>query len=61
MASKKIVEFVRNEIEATMDSYENDRSQAIEFVRDLLGEDEYRDVLTDRERDEAIRYMKAMR
>jgi hypothetical protein len=61
MASKKIVHFVRDEIESMMDSYENDRKAAIEFVRDLLGENEYRDVLDERETAEAIQYCKGLR
>jgi hypothetical protein len=61
MASKKIVHFVRGEIESMMDSYENDRKAAIEFVRDLLGENEYRDVLDERETAEAIQYCKGLR
>ena len=60
MACKKIAEFVQSEVQATMDGYENDRTTAIEFVRDL-SEREYSDVLTEREIDEAIRYCKALR
>jgi len=50
--------WVEKEVEASIDSWGNPRADAIEHIRDLLNEDEYRDELTDEQVAEALRFLR---
>ena len=41
--------WIEKEVEVNMDSYENTTEEAVDHIRDMLMEGEYRDELTDEE------------
>jgi hypothetical protein len=50
--------WIEKEVEANIDFYGNTKLEAIEHIRDLLNEDEYRDELTDEQVAEALRFLR---
>jgi len=57
MGVGKISDWVESEIDNVSDCYGQSRQSAVQHVRDLLDEDEYRDVLSSGEIVGAKRYM----
>lgn len=57
MATFDARKWVRDEVEATMDSYENTRQQAEGHVYDMITEGNYDDALTDDQQARAMKWL----